>query len=103
MTEITSQYFTMRELNLLNQPLPVGVIINLQSLVANVLDPLRRALDEPIIITSGWRSQSYNQKIGGVRDSQHILGMAADFVLSPLVYGVQPSQLILNKLMQNEM
>lgn len=34
-----------------------------------------------IKITSGWRSASYNPKIGGAPNSQHIQGRAIDFIL----------------------
>lgn len=34
--------------------------------------------NKPIKITSGYRTPIYNRKVGGVRNSQHILGKAAD-------------------------
>lgn len=34
----------------------------------------------PIIVTSGYRSAAVNAAVGGQRNSQHILGEAADFI-----------------------
>lgn len=51
---------------------------NLESLVLNVLDPLREAWGGPIIITSGYRCEELNARVGGAKYSYHRLGMAAD-------------------------
>lgn len=51
---------------------------NLKALVANVLQPLRDAIDQPLRINSGFRTQRLNQKIGGAKNSQHMRGEAAD-------------------------
>lgn len=51
---------------------------NLIDLIDNILDPLREAYGKPIIVTSGFRSQELNTAIGGVRNSQHMNGQAAD-------------------------
>ena len=51
---------------------------NLRLLVENVLDPLREAWGNPIIVTSGYRSKMLNDMIGGASNSQHTTGMAAD-------------------------
>ena len=42
------------------------------------LDSVREEFGEPITITSGYRSPSYNAKIGGASSSQHCQGKAAD-------------------------
>ena len=52
---------------------------NIDLLVANVLDPLRDVLRTPIIITSGYRNPQVNKLVGGVNNSQHMSGCAADF------------------------
>jgi len=39
---------------------------------------LRKILERPIYITSGYRCPRYNQKIGGVTNSYHCIGLAAD-------------------------
>lgn len=42
------------------------------------LQVLRNKLGKPIRVTSGYRNPEYNEKVGGVKNSQHLLGKAAD-------------------------
>lgn len=42
------------------------------------LDILREELGLPIIITSSFRDEEYNKKIGGAKSSMHLLGRGAD-------------------------
>ena len=42
-----------------------------------LLEPAR-FLVGPIIINSGFRNEAVNSKVGGVRNSQHLVGQAAD-------------------------
>lgn len=42
------------------------------------LNGLRSKYGKPIYITSGWRCEDYNKKVGGVGDSAHLDGTAAD-------------------------
>lgn len=44
------------------------------------LDELRDRIGEPIIVTSGYRCPAHNAEVGGVSNSQHVLGNAADIV-----------------------
>jgi len=39
---------------------------------------LRKILERPVYITSSYRCPRYNQKIGGVVNSYHCVGLAAD-------------------------
>ena len=55
------------------------VMLNIKLLVDNVLEPIRDMVCTPIIITSGYRSPQLNKIVGGVDNSQHMLGCAADF------------------------
>jgi len=57
--------------------MPPEVLINIR-LVAKQLQILRDHLGESIHINSGYRSPAYNKRIGGVKNSQHVLGKAAD-------------------------
>lgn len=56
-------------------------MINLVYLAAYVLEPLRMAMDEPIKIGSGFRCQKLNKAVGGVYNSQHLKGQAADLCI----------------------
>lgn len=51
---------------------------NLIALVAAVLDPLRLFYGKPIRINSGFRCAALNKAVGGVSNSQHLRGEAAD-------------------------
>lgn len=65
----------------LTQPvmkLPYGVEENLDSLVSNVLEPVRERLGKPITVNSGFRCPIHNRAVGGVANSQHMRGEAAD-------------------------
>ena len=39
---------------------------------------LRNILERPVYITSGYRCSGYNRKVGGVTNSYHCIGLAAD-------------------------
>lgn len=50
----------------------------IEALVVNTLDPFRRWLGLPVIVTSGYRSPAVNRAVGGDPKSQHQRGEAAD-------------------------
>lgn len=50
----------------------------LTELVDEVLDPLREWYGRPIRVNSGFRCPRLNEAVGGVEDSQHVRGEAAD-------------------------
>ena len=58
--------------------MPAEVEGNLMALVENVLEPAREKLGGPIIVNSGYRCVRYNRDVGGVANSQHLRGEAAD-------------------------
>lgn len=88
------KYFTLKELTKSETADKLGFINipteiekqNINDLVVNVLDPLREAWGKPIRITSGYRCPRLNEAIGGVKNSQHKLGQAAD--LQPFDYSL---------------
>lgn len=58
--------------------------------LAGKLDEIREIFGgTPIIITSWYRDPRSNKKVGGVRNSQHLLGWAADFQ----VHGRDPNEI----------
>ena len=83
---IKSDFFTLEEftrsstakrLKIDNTP-SEEVVRNIQYGVQMVLEPLRRILQTPIIITSGYRCAALNKAVGGVANSWHTKGNAAD-------------------------
>jgi uncharacterized protein YcbK (DUF882 family) len=44
-----------------------------------LLEQIREAFGKSITITSGYRCEYHNKKVGGAKRSQHIEGIAADF------------------------
>lgn len=57
------------------------VVVNLTWLVMKVLQPLRTWWGKPISIGSGYRCVALNAMVGGVPDSQHVTGEAADLCI----------------------
>lgn len=51
---------------------------NFRALVDEVLDPAREKLGKPIRVNSGYRCPKHNLAVGGVKNSQHMAGEAAD-------------------------
>ncbi|MFJ4066413.1 D-Ala-D-Ala carboxypeptidase family metallohydrolase [Pseudomonas sp. NPDC089996] len=78
LTEMITSQTAARE-GLDNAPSP-EVISNLR-LLCQVLEQVRGLFERPIIINSGYRSAAVNARVGGVRSSQHTLGLAADFTV----------------------
>ena len=52
-------------------------VVNLTYGCHLLLEPARSEVG-PIIINSGFRNEDVNRKVGGVKNSQHLLGQAAD-------------------------
>ena len=71
---------TAKRLGIDNKP-TTQKMINLVYLCAYVLEPLRVAMNEPIKIGSGYRCEKLNKAVGGVYNSQHLKGQAADLCI----------------------
>ena len=56
----------------------------LKRLAAEVLQPIRDAWGGPIHVTSGYRCPRLNASVSGVKNSQHLLGQAADIQAIPM-------------------
>jgi len=50
----------------------------LHPLLLKKLVEFRAIIKKPIYITSSYRCSEYNQKVGGIKSSYHMLGLAAD-------------------------
>ena len=56
-------------------------VVNLTALCNNVLQPLRNWWGREVKIGSGYRSAKLNEAVGGVKNSQHMSGQAADLCI----------------------
>ena len=86
-----SSYFTISELTasataqregIDNRPTESAYHL-LHVLVEQLLDPIREAWGEPIVVSSGYRCKELNALVGGAKNSHHMLGCAAD-ITAPL-------------------
>ena len=83
MTQLTKNFklseFRCRD----GSDVPEELMENVVELAQN-LQVLRDHIGKPINIISGYRSPSYNRKIGGARRSQHMSAKAADIKIKGL-------------------
>ena len=68
---------TADKLGIKNEPSNEAVE-NLRVLCKQILEPLRRFANEPLHINSGFRCSALNMAVGGVSNSNHLYGFAAD-------------------------
>jgi len=70
--------FNKREFNSKDgKKMPHEVFLNVKEL-ANNLQVIRDCINSPLHINSAYRSPEHNKAIGGVSNSQHLLGKSAD-------------------------
>lgn len=80
------KYFTLSEFIKSETATALGIsnvptfenVNNMSRLCELVLDPVRKQLGTPISVTSGFRCPALNKRVGGVSNSQHLSGLAAD-------------------------
>ena len=84
-----TEHFTLNEMTASGTAIKLGIenkpgeteTENLRQLCKNVLEPLRRRFGK-IRVTSGYRCPELNKAVGGVKNSQHMRGEAADLHVS---------------------
>ena len=77
-SELTSSATALRE-GIDNRPSKCAYHL-LHVLVQQLLDPIREAWGEPIVVSSGYRCKELNTLVGGAKNSHHLLGCAADII-----------------------
>lgn len=77
-TSATARSRSIYNTLLCSNPQHARIIDNLKNLCTDVLEPLREHVRQPVLISSGYRSPELNKAVGGARNSQHMLGEAAD-------------------------
>ena len=83
------KYFSIKELTKSETATKKGIdntpnaaqVKNLESLINNLLDPIREQWGAAIYVTSGFRSVALNKAVGGVSNSHHLGGYAADLTV----------------------
>ena len=70
----------------IDNSVPSQYIPTLQQLCKEVLEPLRSFVGQPSVISSGYRCNQLNVKVGGAYASQHTVGEAADIRLPVTPY-----------------
>lgn len=81
-----SDHFNMREFTRSDTAERLGIDntpdsaarLQLAYLCQSILEPIRRRYGMPIHVTSGFRCAELNKAVGGVSNSQHLTGDAAD-------------------------
>lgn len=83
------KYFSIRELcasgtavagRIDNTP-PAEAVACMESLIAELLDPVRELWGAPVKVNSGYRCPELNRAVGGASGSQHTEGRAADITV----------------------
>ena len=69
---------------------------NLQALMGAILEPLRQRYGKAITISSGFRNAQVNKAVGGVADSQHTKGEAADITAGSKMENQRLARLIVS-------
>ena len=80
------KYFSLKELTHSDTAVSLGIdntipkeyVKRIELLVERVLDPIREHWGLPIRVNSGYRCPELNEEEGGVEDSYHMDGCAAD-------------------------
>lgn len=88
----SNYHFTLKELYYSSTAQIMGIdntpkayeYLALATLVKEVLEPIREHVNGPIIVNSGYRCSELNKAIGGVYNSQHLIGEAVDFTIGSI-------------------
>lgn len=82
-----TQHFTLAELTASAKAAQLGInntpppeLLPRLVLLAEMLERIRSTLGVPVIVTSGYRCEALNVKVGGATTSDHPQGHAADFI-----------------------
>lgn len=92
-----------RQLNIKNTP-DMAAVDNMLNLIVYCLQPIREMLGKPVNISSGFRSAQLNKLVGGVSNSQHLEGKAADFTVkgesvAGIIFKIQTSNIEYDQLL----
>jgi len=78
MLNCTNNIKIAKHFNLSEFACPCCNLVMLHPKLLAKLVELRNILERPVYITSGYRCSGYNHQIGGITNSYHCIGLAAD-------------------------
>ena len=81
MTTKLSEHFTLEELTATNtgiSNIPDELIVANLKTLCSTLEAVRSLLNKPIVVSSGYRNKEVNKAVGGILNSFHTYGLAAD-------------------------
>tara|TARA_R100001480_G_scaffold151257_1_gene152475 strand:- start:92 stop:448 length:357 start_codon:yes stop_codon:yes gene_type:complete len=70
------KYFTLDEFDSPDEPKSGSKMC---ACFLQICDKIRADFGKPLKVNSGYRTEAHNKKIGGVKNSSHKIGKAADF------------------------
>ena len=73
-------HFSAGEMGADNTEITSAAVGNLRSVLVPALEKFRVLLGAPLIITSGYRTPTHNEQVGGSATSDHPNGLGADFI-----------------------
>ncbi len=73
-----NEFLITENFSLMEYQCPCCHAVMLHPRLAALAQKLREAWGQPLTITSGYRCARRNAEVGGVRDSRHMRGLAAD-------------------------
>lgn len=82
----------------INNAIPSNLIPNIKKLCEQVLELLRQHVGKPVVLGSGYRCPTFNKAVGGVTNSQHMTGEAADIHIPNLTEARKWMEWIANEL-----
>lgn len=77
-TKINWNYFPNFERSEFDSPDKPGSGDNMSIDLLDKLQAMRNLYKKPIFVTSGYRTEKHNTKVGGTTDSAHLKGLAVD-------------------------
>lgn len=78
MTKQTNDFLIAKNFNLREFQMPESGEVRIAPDLVVHLQALRTLINQPITVTSGYRTEAHNEKVGGVFNSLHVIGEAVD-------------------------
>jgi len=88
-----AKYFKLEEMKCHDEAktaYPIPMFLDRWEILSKALDVIREEVGEPVYITSGYRTVTYNAAIKGAKQSMHCEGVATDLKTSSMIKAKSP-------------